>query len=336
MKQRTDLIEQGVESNEVVRGRLAPSPTGALHVGHARTFLVAWLSVRSVGGRVILRIEDIDRSRVRPGMAELAMTDLRWLGLDWDEGPDQIGPSAPYEQSERLERYQEALERLKRDERVYPCTCTRSEINRAASAPHPGEEGPIYPGTCASRSSSDADSLGSRPYCWRFRVDRSSGSWEDRIRGQVTASCNGDFIISRSDGDPSYQLAVVVDDAAMGVTEVIRGDDLVNSTPKQLMLYDALQLRAPRFGHLPLVVGSDGRRLAKRDHSIKLMTLRESGVDPQSLVGWLGESFGVGDGSESRPQELVSSFSLDRIPVSPAVFSQVAFEQRLGQDQNDP
>ncbi len=256
-------------------GRLAPSPTGGLHVGHARTFLAAWLSARKDGGRVVFRMEDLDASRVRAETIQAAMDDLRWLGLDWDEGPDVGGLHGPYVQSARVDRYQGALETLKRAERVYPCTCTRAEIARLAAAPHAEEEGPSYPGTCACRSVADAASLGDRPFAWRFRAPAGAVSWDDLVRGPVHVDPSvhgGDFLIARSGGVFGYQLAVVVDDAAMGVTQVVRGDDLVASTPRQILLYRALGLAAPSFAHVPLVLGPDGRRLAKRDGAIKLAT----------------------------------------------------------------
>jgi glutamyl-tRNA synthetase len=165
----TDFAIPDARSRPVV-GRLAPSPTGGLHLGHARTFLIAWLAARHRGGRVVLRIEDLDASRVRDEACRSILQDLRWLGLDWDEGPDVGGPSAPYVQSDRLPLYHAALDRLKAAERVYPCTCTRAEIERAASAPHPEDEGPSYPGTCSNRCAADAEGLGDRPFAWRFRV----------------------------------------------------------------------------------------------------------------------------------------------------------------------
>jgi glutamyl-tRNA synthetase len=187
---------------------------------------------------------------------------------------------------------------LKRRERVYPCTCTRADIARAASAPHAEDEGPTYPGTCAGRSAEDARNLGDRPFAWRFRVPAGPVAWNDLVRGRVElvpARLGGDFVVGRSAGGPSYQLAVAVDDAAMGVNQVIRGDDLVPSTPRQLLLYQALGLPQPRFGHVPLVVGLDGRRLAKRDDSIKLATLWQGGVDPRRFIGWLARSCGWTD-----------------------------------------
>ncbi len=306
----------GISFDTAVVGRLAPSPTGGLHVGHARTFLIAWLAARSAGGRMVLRIEDIDTTRVRPGAAEGAIADLRWLGLDWHAGP--------YVQSERMAAYQEALERLKRDDLVYPCTCTRAEIARAASAPHAEDEGPSYPGTCSHRSAADATRLGDRPFAWRFRVDRVAVAWLDLFKGPMTiepARLGGDFLVARSPFAPSYQLAVVVDDLAMGVTQVIRGDDLVPSTPRQILLARALGGRPPSYGHVPLVVEPDGRRLAKRDGSIKLATLREQGVDPRRLVGWIARSCGWTDQVEpSEPRKWIGRFDPSTIPAGPYAF----------------
>ncbi len=303
-------------------GRLAPSPTGGLHLGHARTFFLAWLAVRRGGGRLILRVEDIDTTRVRPGMAEAALVDLRWLGLDWDEGPDVGGPHAPYEQSRRMGRYQAALDLLKSQERVYPCTCTRAEIARAASAPHAEEEGPTYPGTCSARTAREADSLGNRAFAWRFRVPAGSVSWEDLVLGFCSldpSGVGGDFTLARSDAGPSYQLAVVVDDAEMGVTQVVRGEDLTTSTPRQILIHQALGLEPPRYAHVPLAIGTDGRRLAKRDNAIKLSTLRESGVDPGKLISWIARSCAWGEAREpSHPVDWlrrgVDPFAIPREP----------------------
>ncbi len=304
-------------------GRLAPSPTGRLHLGHARTFLLAWLAARSGGGRLILRVEDIDASRVRPGMVKAAMEDLRWIGLDWDEGPDVGGPHAPYEQSRRLDDYATALERLKQSEQVYPCTCTRAEIARFASAPHSEEEGPSYPGLCAHRCAADCEALGDRPFAWRFRVPSREVSWEDLYRGPCRldpAKVGGDFLLGRSGGSPSYQLAVVCDDAAMGVNQVIRGDDLVTSTPRQILLFRALGWDVPGFGHVPLAVTLEGRRLAKREQSIKLTTLRQQGVNPADLVGWIARSCGWRDSAEpSNPGQLLGEVDPFAIPTQPWV-----------------
>lgn len=291
--------------NRAVVGRLAPSPTGKLHVGHARTFLAAWLAARDAGGRIILRIEDLDATRARAEAVEAMLRDLRWLGIDWEEGPDVGGPQAPYIQSQRTELYSQALGFLIENERVYPCTCTRSQIERAASAPHAEDEPPLYPGTCARRSAADARALFGQPFAWRFRVPSRAVTWRDLVRSESSIDPSrrgGDFLVARSGGVFSYQLAVVVDDAAMGVTQVIRGDDLMDSTPRQLLLYRALGLEPPRFGHVPLVVGPDGRRLAKREGSCRIETLRERGVDAETLVAELLGSlrFGVHVGESER------------------------------------
>jgi glutamyl-tRNA synthetase len=276
-------------------GRLAPSPTGGLHLGHARTFLIAWLAARHAGGRVVLRTEDLDASRVRALASRTAIDDLRWLELDWDEGPDVGGPSAPYVQSERRALYEEVLERLKASESVYPCTCTRADVERAASAPHGEDEGPSYPGTCAHRTAADARTLGERPFSWRFRVPSAPVAWDDLFLGRVVldpSRTGGDFIVARNTVGHSYQLAVVADDDDMGVSQVIRGTDLVPSTPRQILLYRQLGRPEPRFGHVPLAVAPDGRRLAKREGSLKLATLRAAGVDPRKLIGSLIQSCG--------------------------------------------
>ncbi|MHB1561029.1 MAG: tRNA glutamyl-Q(34) synthetase GluQRS [Isosphaeraceae bacterium] len=311
------------QSPNAPSGRLAPSPTGGLHLGHARTFLIAWLATRARGGRVVLRVEDLDASRVRPEARQSALDDLNWLGLDWDEGPDVGGPFAPYVQSERIELYTAALETLKSREAIYPCTCTRADIQRAASAPHPEDEGPSYPGTCSERSAAGARSLGDRPFAWRFRVPAGEVSWHDLYLGPVAidpSRVGGDFLVARNGVGPAYQLAVVVDDAAMGINQVIRGADLVTSTPRQVLLYRTLGLTAPDFGHIPLAVSPDGRRLAKRDGSLKLATLRESGVDPRRLIGSLAVSCGWAEAViPSMPQDWLERFDLGRIPPAPWV-----------------
>lgn len=298
----------------MIVGRLAPSPTGAQHVGNARTYLAAWLSARSQGGRLILRIEDVDSPRVKKGAAEQALDDLRWLGLDYD--------GEPIVQTSRLALYESALQRLRQAERVYPCTCTRADVERAASAPHLEHEGPVYPGTCSSRTAGDADGL-DRPFCWRFRVPERTPVFDDGFLGRCEIDLRrtgGDFVVWKAARSPAYQLAVVVDDAAGGVTEVVRGDDLVASTPRQLLLYEALGLTAPRFAHLPLVVGPDGRRLAKRHGDTRLSALREAGVAAEALVGLLAWSCGWLE--EARPitaRELLPRYRLGAVPRAPFV-----------------
>jgi glutamyl-tRNA synthetase len=291
--------------------RLAPSPTGAQHVGNARTYLIAWLSARAQGAKITLRIEDIDSPRVKPGSAELIEQDLRWLGLDWDDGP--------YVQTHRLALYDEALERLKQMELVYPCTCTRADVAEAASAPHLEHEGPAYPGTCSHRRAHDAEAL-RRPYSWRFRVN-DSPAFDDLYRGPTQvdlATAGGDFVLWKSSRTPAYQLAVVIDDAAMHITEVVRGDDLVASTPRQLLIYRALGWTPPRFAHVPLVVGPDGRRLAKRHGDTRLASLRDGGIKPEALLGLLAWSCGwLPRPQSATAKELLPRFKLESIPPSP-------------------
>jgi glutamyl-tRNA synthetase len=334
------------ESQPVI-GRLAPSPTGAQHVGNARTYLIAWLSARSRGGRVVLRMEDIDSPRVKHGAAQQAVEDLRWLGLDWDEGP--------VFQTARLPLYEAALKTLQDKEQVYPCTCSRSDVERAASAPHAEHEGPAYPGTCAWRSVRHASEL-SRPrilltdrieetpdlvsspsYAWRFRVEPGNIEFLDGLRGLTgmqLEKIGGDFVVWRSkvlssshSEVPAYQLAVVVDDAGHHVTEVIRGDDLVPSTPRQLLLYEALGLKPPRFTHVPLVVGPDGRRLAKRHGDTRLATLRQAGVQPEALLGLLAWSCGwMPKPAPISARELIPLFCLESIPREPFVLTAESLE----------
>ncbi len=318
-------------------GRLAPSPTGAQHVGNARTYLLAWLALRSRGGRVILRIEDIDSPRIKPGADEQAVDDLRWLGLDWDEGPDVGGPHAPYVQTQRVALYQSALETLKQQELVYPCTCTRSDIEAAASAPHAAQEGPIYPGTCAARRAGDAEALGDRPFAWRFRTHDRQRSFVDAVAGPQT--CNvvrelGDFVVYKSDGSPAYQLAVVVDDHAMGVTEVLRGDDLLPSAFRQLELYEAFCWSPPAFAHVPLVVGPDGRRLAKRHGDTRIATLRDEGASAERLVGFLAQTCGLRPtAAPCVARELLDDFNLAKLSRTPLVFTDEMLRQLIANDQ---
>jgi len=272
------------------RGRFAPSPTGLAHLGTARTALAAWLRARREGGAFVMRIEDLDAPRVVPGAAEAMLEDLGWLGLDWDEGPDVGGPFGPYEQSARQARYEAALALLQERGQVYPCTCSRKEIASVATAPH-GEE-PVYPGTCRGGPRHPE-----RAPSWRFRLD-GLPAVEDAVFGRLEDGARGDFVLARADGVVSYQLAVVVDDLAMGITEVVRGQDLLASAPRQRALAEAL-VRAgwpgapPGFLHVPLVLDAAGERLGKRHGSLSLRALRQAGTAPETLVAELGRSLGL-------------------------------------------
>ncbi len=270
------------------RGRLAPSPTGYLHLGHGRTFWVAQKRAQAQSGALVLRIEDLDRARCKPPFVAATFEDLRWFGLSWQEGPDVGGPFGPYLQSERLAVYREAFGKLKAGGFVYPCKCSRQDVLRALQAPHWGEDEPIYPGTCRPRQTGmTSASLSSHTANWRYQVpDGKTISFTDGYFGPQEFEAGrdfGDFVVWRHDDLPSYQLAAVVDDAAMRITEVVRGGDLLKSTVRQLLLYAALGLEPPKFFHCPLVTDAAGVRLAKRHQALSLRTLRARGANPEDL-----------------------------------------------------
>jgi glutamyl-tRNA synthetase len=272
---------------EVYRGRLAPSPTGLLHVGHARTFWVAQERARLNRGTLVLRIEDLDFERCKPEFLSAMLEDLRWFGFTWDEGPDRVGKFGPYEQSRRRDHYATAFEKLRGSGFVYPCFCSRQDVLRALQAPHMGDEEPVYPGTCRERSITNPPSGTARKANWRFRVpDGETISFQDGNDGPqrfVAGKDFGDFVVWRHDNQAAYQLAVTVDDSDMKITEVVRGADLLLSTARQLLLYRALGLLPPRFFHCPLVTDATGTRLAKRHDALSLRALRERGETPESL-----------------------------------------------------
>ncbi len=288
-------------------GRYAPSPSGRQHLGNARTALLAWLHARGAGGRFVLRIEDLDPTRSQAIYERTILDDLRWLGIDWDEGPEVAGPNGPYRQSERTASYAAAMTRLA----VYPCGCTRRELRESASAPHGIE--PVYPGTCLQRAPATDRMLSTR-----WRIPEGCASATDSRLGtlaQDTAKDIGDFVLQRGDGAWAYQLAVVVDDAAMGITDVVRGDDLWTSTPRQVWLQRALELSTPRYLHVPLLLGPDGTKLSKRHGAPDVATLREAGVDPTRVVAALARSSGLvaQDCQRVAAVELVGAFDLTRI-----------------------
>jgi len=278
------------------RGRLAPSPTGLLHLGHARTFWTAYERSRDARGTLLLRDEDLDTQRARAAYAIAMLEDLRWLGIEWQEGPDIGGPFAPYRQSDRYKLYRAAWERLLADGWIYPCICSRRELAAAVSAPHEDESSrdgiehddePIYPGTCRPIAGTVTDTRHPAGMNWRFRIpDGERIAFEDSGMGDrsyVAGRDFGDFVIWRRDDVPAYQLACVVDDAAMRITEVVRGTDLLKSTARQLLLYRALELTTPSWHHCLLVRDKAGQRLAKRTDALSLRALRERGLTPADV-----------------------------------------------------
>ena len=266
------------------RGRLAPSPTGYLHLGHARTFWTAAERARHAGGVLLLRNDDLDRERSRPEFVRAMLEDLQWLGLRWQEGPDCGGPYAPYSQSERYGHYLAAWRKLREGGRIYPCTCSRKDLQEAAQAPHEPTDEPIYPGTCRQGRSSANEPAGVN---WRFRVpDGRRIAFTDARQGRQSYTAGldfGDFLVWRKDDVPAYQLATVVDDAAMDITEVVRGADLLRSAARQLLLYEALGLQPPAFYHCDLLADAAGLRLAKRHDALSLGTLRRRGLSPAEV-----------------------------------------------------
>jgi glutamyl-tRNA synthetase len=301
--------------------RLAPSPTGALHLGNARTFLVNWAMARQRGWRVVLRIEDLDTPRVKAGADRQAIGDLRWLGLDWDEGPvyQACDPSP----------YHTALKRLDDAGLIYPCCCSRREIAAAASAPQEGEHELRYPGTCRPMGGGRGHASAPAAAAWRVIVPDGPVAFHDEARGEYRVDVQaqvGDFVVRTKEGLPSYQLAVVVDDARQGVTDVVRGDDLLDSTGRQILLHRMLGLddpngAGPRWWHLPLVRGSDGRRLAKRHGDTRVAMYRELGVDPRRLVGLLAAWSGVCDTPAPMSADAFAGhFAIERLPRRDIIF----------------
>lgn len=301
-------------SIEIV-GRFAPSPSGRMHLGNAFSCLLAWLSARAAGGRVILRHEDLDPARCRRDYADQIEDDLRWLGLDWDEGGSQGG--SQYYQSRRKEIYEQYLAALEEKGLVYPCFCTRADLH-AASAPHAADGTPIYSGACRELSPRQRQERAAlRRPALRAMVPAEMVCFRDGLQGQCSFQLQkecGDFILRRSDGVFAYQLAVVVDDGLMGVNQVVRGRDLLPSTPWQLWLQEQLGFPRPEYYHVPLLLAADGRRLSKRDGDMDLGAIRASGVSPQSLTGKLAFLAGITDREEALlPRELIPLFSWEKV-----------------------
>ena len=285
-------------TKESYRGRIAPSPTGYLHLGHARTFWIAQERARQQHGSLVLRNDELDSDRCKPEFVSAMFEDLRWFGFEWQEGPDCGGPDGPYNQRERVLLYRAALDKLIAANAVYPCTCSRKDIQASASAPHAGDDELIYPGTCRPKEKAALevrDAPSNRASAlrrnWRFQVpDGEVISFSDGRFGDqsfVAGRDFGDFVVWRQDDIPAYQLACVADDAAMKITEVVRGADLLVSTARQLLLYRTLQLNPPAFYHCELMTDDSGTRLAKRHEALSLRTLRSGGMNPGQLrTGW--------------------------------------------------
>jgi glutamyl-tRNA synthetase len=297
-----------------------------MHLGNARTALLSWLQVRARGGQWLLRIEDLDRARSRREVVDTLFRDLEYLGLEWD--------GSPVFQSERDEAYRSALTALERKGRLYPCFCTRAQVARSASAPHgPADDGPRYPGTCAALTAAQRESAArQRAPALRFRAQGGDTAFVDEVAGPVSqdvAQSVGDFVVRKGDGEAAYQLAVVVDDAESGVTQVLRADDLLASTPRQLQLYEALGRPAPAFAHVPLLLGEDGKRLAKRDGVFAVADLAAAKVPAEKVIGLLAHWSGLTDGGPARAAELVAGFSLAALPRQPVVARHADIEARL-------
>jgi glutamyl-tRNA synthetase len=308
-------------------GRLAPSPTGLLHLGHARTFLVAYWHARSRGGRLLLRIEDLDGPRATQRFADAALRDLEWLGIEWD--------GAPSVQSEHLERFERATEALLDSGKAFACVCTRGDLASAANAPQGGESEPRYPGTCRGRYASreEAEKASGKAAGARLVVPEGAIEIADELAGTRefdVAREVGDFLIARRGGGASYQLAVAVDDAAEGVTEVVRGDDLLASAARQWHVQRALGLPHPHWVHLPLVLDAEGGRLAKRTDALSLESLRERGADARAVVGWAARSAGVPVTGLVTASEITVVFRLDRVPRGPVTAGHALVEELLG------
>jgi glutamyl-tRNA synthetase len=312
-----------------MRCRIAPAPSGDLHVGNIRTALYNWALSRRHAGTFVLRVEDTDRSRVSDEAFAAAQDILRWMGLDWDEGPGVGGPFAPYRQSERLAWYGEAGDELERTRAAYRCFCTPAELAQRREQALRAGRPPGYDGRCRSLSDEQRAAFEAEPRTWvlRFRMPPGATTWDDLVRGEITIEHSQipDFALTRSDGHPLYLLAAAVDDVAMGMTHIIRGEDLVAATPRQLALYAALghpQERWPAFGHVPLIVGSDNAPLSKRNGEVSIAWYREHGFLPEGMVNYLsllGWSPG-GDREVFDSRVLVAEFSVDRVSRNPARF----------------
>lgn len=305
-----------MEKVSLAKGRFAPSPTGRMHLGNLFTALISWLSVKSEGGKWVLRIEDLDPQRSKREFSRLIEDDLAWLGLEWDEGGlDDRGPDGPYSQSCRHDIYAECLKRISASGLTYPCVCTRADI-MATQAPHQSDGRVIYGGRCRPATMPSTVPEPATLHSTRLYVPDREITFTDRVYGthsvNLATHC-GDFVLRRADGAWAYQLAVVADDALMGITEVVRGEDLLLSTAQQLYLYDLLGFKAPEFAHLPLVCNDAGQRLSKRDRSMNMEELRKT-YGRHDILGLLAHKAGLTDSPRpARLDELLEIFTWDKI-----------------------
>lgn len=320
-----------------VRVRMAPAPSGSLHIGNVRTALFNWLFARHSGGTFVLRVEDTDRSRVAPEHYDAIQEDLRWIGLDWDEGPGVGGPYEPYRQSERLDLYQEAVDRMHQANAAYRCYCTKEELEERRKAAlaakrRPGYDGRCYRLTDEERSRFEAES---RPFTIRFHVpDEGSTSFNDIVTGEVTWEHDqmDDFVIVRSDGLPLYDLAATVDDGVMKISHVVRGLDLQSSTPRQILMHSVLGHEIPEYAHLPLINGPDGTKLSKRHGPTALAWYREHGFLPEAMMNYLAlQGWGTAEETLLPKDELIEKFDLGRVHSSPAMFDPAKLEWMNGE-----
>lgn len=302
------------------RTRLAPSPTGALHLGNARTFLINWAMARQRGWTIVLRIDDLDGPRIKADADREAIDILQWLGVDWDEGP--------YYPSREADRYDQAWQALAKKGQIYPCHCTRTQIQAASlSAPQSGQHELRYPGTCrpAQRTPIPIEQTNRDASAWRIRVPDCDLTYEDARLGKLATNVQsevGDFLVFTKQAQPAYQLSVVCDDAAEQITHVVRGDDLLTSTARQSLIYQALGIgNVPHYWHLPLVIGEDGRRLAKRHGDSRLVTYRSTGASAQRIIGLLAEWSGLGPRREMSAGEFADRFSIEHLPSAPVIYT---------------
>lgn len=324
-------------TDQQVRVRFAPSPTGKLHVGGARTAIYNWAFARAMGGTFVLRIEDTDPERSTEENTQVILNAMRWLGLDWDEGPEVGGEVGPYFQTQRFDTYAEALERLKERGAVYPCFCTKEEIDAKREAA--GEAYAGYDRTCRSLSADEAQARidTGEPHVWRLKVPENHGpiEFDDAVYGHMSfpADVMDDMILVRTDGTPTYNFAVVCDDANMGITHVIRGDDHLSNTPRQILIYEALGAETPTFAHLSMILGGDGKKLSKRHGAASVEEFRDRGYLPDTMVNFLALLGWSLDGETTiiDRETLCREFDLDRVTKKDAVFDETKLDWMNGQ-----